>query len=322
MAAAKKNTKINLKEKIDEDSLDLSVCDLNTIDLVPIKQIADMTKIRKLNLSYNSLEYLHDDFIKLQNIRVLDLSKNHLKFLPYNFGQLVNLKNLDLLGNDLVTLPSSFADMKALTWLDLKDNPLKADLKKVAGDCLDEGQCKKCAVNVIKFMKQIAADDERNLQLELKKKKEKDLKKEKEQLEKANQMRLQKKQEREERYQNIQRKKRDQRESTETLGQGNTGNGVSSTNVNSNKKQRANAKSGSWLGSLIRSIFYVSIILFTLYFLFTCYCSSKKIQDIQLFKHPALSTVVEGVEKNVCLHLNQNKIPIFQDFLKWLKLTD
>ena len=38
--------------------------------------------------------------------------------------------------------------MKKLTWLDLKDNPLEKELKSVAGDCLDERQCKKCAKDV------------------------------------------------------------------------------------------------------------------------------------------------------------------------------
>ena len=38
--------------------------------------------------------------------------------------------------------------MKKLTWLDLKDNPLDKELKSVAGDCLDEKQCKKCAKDV------------------------------------------------------------------------------------------------------------------------------------------------------------------------------
>lgn len=56
-------------------------------------------------------------------------------------------------------------------WLDLKDNPLEPKLKQAAGDCLDEAQCKKCAINVIKYVKQVASDEERLKQIELKKKK-------------------------------------------------------------------------------------------------------------------------------------------------------
>ncbi len=43
-------------------------------------------------------------------------------------------------------------------------------LKQAAGDCFDESQCKKCAVNVIRFVKAQAADEERQRQVELKKK--------------------------------------------------------------------------------------------------------------------------------------------------------
>jgi hypothetical protein len=57
-----------------------------------------------------------------------------------------------------------------IKWLDLKNNPLTNDLKKLAGDCLDEAQCKKCAINVIKYIKVQAADEERQRQIELKKK--------------------------------------------------------------------------------------------------------------------------------------------------------
>lgn len=40
------------------------------------------------------------------------------------------------------------ASLQNLKWLDLKDNPLDPVLAKVAGDCLDENQCKQAAVKV------------------------------------------------------------------------------------------------------------------------------------------------------------------------------
>ena len=53
-------------------------------------------------------------------------------------------------------------------WLDLKDNPLNPGLKIAAGDCLDETQCKKCAISVIKYIKQQANEEEREKQIQLK----------------------------------------------------------------------------------------------------------------------------------------------------------
>ena len=42
----------------------------------------------------------------------------------------------------------SVLSLQSLKWLDLKDNPLDPVLAKVAGDCLDEKQCKQCANKV------------------------------------------------------------------------------------------------------------------------------------------------------------------------------
>lgn len=42
----------------------------------------------------------------------------------------------------------SVLSLQSLKWLDLKDNPLDPALAKVAGDCLDEKQCKQCANKV------------------------------------------------------------------------------------------------------------------------------------------------------------------------------
>lgn len=59
---------------------------------------------------------------------------------------------LDLLNNSktavLLQPPLCCAFLQNLKWLDLKDNPLDPVLAKVAGDCLDEKQCKQAAVKV------------------------------------------------------------------------------------------------------------------------------------------------------------------------------
>jgi hypothetical protein len=55
--------------------------------------------------------------------------------------------------------------------LDLKDNPLNTTLKQLAGDCLDEKQCKKCAINVMSYCKAKAVEEDRQRQIEAKKRK-------------------------------------------------------------------------------------------------------------------------------------------------------
>ncbi len=78
----------------------------------------------------------------------LDLSKNALSKLPENFGALNNLQYVDLFSNKLTSLPVSFSRLKNLRWLDVKGNQLNDHLREVAGDCLDDIQCKKCAKSV------------------------------------------------------------------------------------------------------------------------------------------------------------------------------
>ncbi|XP_069808313.1 leucine-rich repeat-containing protein 59 [Dendropsophus ebraccatus] len=154
----------NLRDKLDGNELDLSLCDLSE---VPVRDLAAIPKATVLDLSCNKLTTLPGEFCTLTHIVRLDLSKNQLLQLPSEFGRLVNLQHLDLLQNRLTALPGTFAQLKSLKWLDLKDNPLNPDLAKVAGDCLDEKQCKECAQRVLQYMKVLQAEQEQELQRKL-----------------------------------------------------------------------------------------------------------------------------------------------------------
>ncbi|XP_032472205.1 leucine-rich repeat-containing protein 59 isoform X1 [Phocoena sinus] len=141
--------------------------DVDTEVVVVVAAPAALPKATILDLSCNKLTALPSDFCGLTHLVKLDLSKNKLRQLPADFGRLVNLQHLDLLNNRLVTLPVSFAQLKSLKWLDLKDNPLDPVLAKVAGDCLDEKQCKQCANKVLQHMKAVQVDQERERQRRL-----------------------------------------------------------------------------------------------------------------------------------------------------------
>ncbi|NXO59599.1 LRC59 protein, partial [Aramus guarauna] len=168
----------SLKDKLDGNELDLSLCNLNE---VPVRELAALPKATILDLSCNNLISLPSDFCSLMHLVKLDLSKNRLQQLPLDFGRLVNLQHLDLLNNRLVTLPVSFAQLKNLKWLDLKDNPLDPVLAKVAGDCLDEKQCKQAAVKVLQHMKAIQSEQDRQRQRKLQAEREMEKKREAEQ---------------------------------------------------------------------------------------------------------------------------------------------
>lgn len=169
MASCKEKDVKNLKSKLDGEKLDLSMSELS---VVPVREIAALKKVTDLDLSSNQITSLPDDFCTLKNLVKLDLSSNKLRSLPEQFGKLENLQHLDLYKNSLETLPISFVHLKQLRWLDVKDNPLDADLRKVAGDCLEAKQCKEAATKVVQHMQKLNADRDRERQKDLKKQRE------------------------------------------------------------------------------------------------------------------------------------------------------
>ncbi|XP_062330937.1 leucine-rich repeat-containing protein 59 [Osmerus eperlanus] len=170
-----KSKVINLKDKINGNEMDLSLCNLTE---VPVKELAAFPKATVLDLSCNNITSLPPEICNLTHLVKIDLSKNQLSSLPEDLGHLSNLQHLDLYDNKLSILPVSFSELRNLKWLDLKDNPLEPQLAMAAGDCLDEKQCKQCASKVLQHMRflQELVDKERERRLlkekELEKKKE------------------------------------------------------------------------------------------------------------------------------------------------------
>ncbi|XP_040568229.1 uncharacterized protein [Lepeophtheirus salmonis] len=151
----------NLKDKLEDDVLDLSVMQLESI---PVKEIAPLTKGTTLDLSNNLLTSVPDNFSILTHLIKLDLSKNQIVELPEYFGNLKSLRHLDLYSNQLERLPVSFAQLKNLKWLDLKNNPLVPALRQAAGPCITNSECTTCAKKVVSLLQSLQS------QLEHKKK--------------------------------------------------------------------------------------------------------------------------------------------------------
>ncbi|RUS70130.1 hypothetical protein EGW08_022107 [Elysia chlorotica] len=203
--------KESLREKLEGNELDLS---LSNLDTVPVKELALLPKATHLDLSCNQLTVLPDAFCTLTHLIKLDLSKNSLTELPQDFGQLENLQQLDLLGNSLRTLPRSFCMLRKLRWLDLKDNPLEEGLKKNAGDCLDESQCRKCATRILMYMTDLDEQLEKQSQLKKQRKEKEEAKKKQKEERERQQKRQEKKAEKERR-----RREHEARRAQEILAQ-------------------------------------------------------------------------------------------------------
>lgn len=145
--------KMLLKDKLEDDELDLSLMQLTDI---PVKEMAALgKKVFKLNISHNLLTMVPGNLPMISHLVALDLSKNKISELPENFGQLVKLRTLDLYSNEIEKLPLSFAQLKSLKWLDLKENPLVPELAKAAGPCITKIDCEQAAKRVVARLQSI-----------------------------------------------------------------------------------------------------------------------------------------------------------------------
>lgn len=165
----------SLRDKVEGNELDLSLCNLTD---VPVKELAAVPKATVLDLSCNNLTTLTPDFCTLTHLVKVDLSKNQLVSLPEEIGQLYSLQHLDLYNNKLTTLPLSFCQLRSLKWLDLKDNPLEPILAKAAGDCLNEKQCRQCSGRVLQHMRFLQEEADKQRERKLLKEKEQEKKRE------------------------------------------------------------------------------------------------------------------------------------------------
>ncbi|XP_014616100.1 PREDICTED: leucine-rich repeat-containing protein 59 [Polistes canadensis] len=159
----------NLGNRLKDDTLDLSLCDLEE---VPVEEIANIRKVTYLDLSNNGLVTLPNNFIILKQILKLDLSKNMLTEIPENFGEMTQLKYLDLYANQISRLPLSLSELKNLRWLDLKENPLTQAVASIAGPCSNAEECKNCARNVVEYLSNVkrSVEEERLRRLNAKSK--------------------------------------------------------------------------------------------------------------------------------------------------------
>ncbi len=87
----------------------------------------------ELHLSDLALTTLPDSIADLTRLRRLNLANNRLSALPEGIAALTNLESLLLFNNQLRTLPDWIANLTQLQWLDLASNQLAALPEALAG---------------------------------------------------------------------------------------------------------------------------------------------------------------------------------------------
>ncbi|XP_052872120.1 leucine-rich repeat-containing protein 59-like [Anopheles cruzii] len=144
--------KINVRERLTDNQLDLSLMNIST---VPVNEIKALRRATILDLSNNRIGAIKSDFLALTQLTQLDLSKNRITSICDDFGQLTNLRRLDLYNNQITRLPLSFGRLKNLKYLDLKNNPLHPEFGKKIGTFSDTSDCLGAAVRAVELMKTI-----------------------------------------------------------------------------------------------------------------------------------------------------------------------
>uniref|UniRef100_A0A8D8JG29 Leucine-rich repeat-containing protein 59 n=1 Tax=Culex pipiens TaxID=7175 RepID=A0A8D8JG29_CULPI len=144
--------KINVREKLNHNVLDLSLMNISS---VPVNEIKTLKRATILDLSNNVISIINTDFTSLIQLTKIDLSKNKIRSIADDFGNLINLRHLDLYDNQIERLPLSFGRLKKLKYLDLKNNPLNPVFSKIIGTCTDQKDCIEAARKAVAFMADI-----------------------------------------------------------------------------------------------------------------------------------------------------------------------
>ncbi|KAG6464185.1 malignant fibrous histiocytoma-amplified sequence 1 homolog [Manduca sexta] len=108
----------------------IKCCDIESLNLCNTKlytvnsDIDIYKNMRHIDLSFNYIHSLPDEFCNLSNLEVCILSCNKLLYLPDNIYKLTKLKKLLLDSNELCMLPINLDQLTNLRILDLYDNNL------------------------------------------------------------------------------------------------------------------------------------------------------------------------------------------------------
>ncbi|KER24070.1 hypothetical protein T265_14500, partial [Opisthorchis viverrini] len=89
-----------------------------------LNQASQWRQLVQLDLSYNRITKLPEDFCELANLEDLDLTSNWLKELPVSIGKLTRLVKLNLEFNHITHLPKSIGELENLRVLNLDANRL------------------------------------------------------------------------------------------------------------------------------------------------------------------------------------------------------
>lgn len=87
--------------------------------------------LKRIDLSYNSLELLPGWIVDLKELKDLQINDNFLKELPINIGKMESLEKIQARNNKLKNLPESIGQLQSLKTLELYENKIESLPKEI-----------------------------------------------------------------------------------------------------------------------------------------------------------------------------------------------
>jgi len=100
----------------------------NHIKNIPREFFKRVSKITKIDFSYNEFQEIDEVLCALKTLKILIFNNNLISFIPKNFNELTNLKELKLSHNQLneIEVEDKIREMENLELLDLSQNKIRS----------------------------------------------------------------------------------------------------------------------------------------------------------------------------------------------------
>ena len=97
------------------------------------EEVFSLTKLARLDLSFNNLVKISPRVGELTNLQQLWLNDNPLREIPLEVSQCRKLRELDLKNTYVITLPREIANLGNMIYINMDNCPLKDSLATTYG---------------------------------------------------------------------------------------------------------------------------------------------------------------------------------------------
>jgi len=107
-----------------EKCISLEILDISGNPNLLLQGMGNLTNIVELDYLNSDLQEFPDFISGLSRLKKLNLSYNNIASIPNSIGNLAELENLILISNQISSLPESFCSLRKIKWVWLDNNNL------------------------------------------------------------------------------------------------------------------------------------------------------------------------------------------------------